>query len=172
MNFQSSAEKEYGLLRLYAAKLSFLPAPSRKIADGCRFRHQNFFNSKDMRLIYDDQIGAVAPDFEADTTEGASISMTGWKQLGNAVLPPKDFTRFAHRTGTTARLKPEFDKRGVKLIAQRRPVDRHAKWGETSRKLRLCAELPDDRRHRAQGRGFTTSARRHLRRRRQPYRRR
>ncbi|MGY4217632.1 alkyl hydroperoxide reductase subunit AhpC [Bradyrhizobium sp. USDA 4522] len=79
------------------------------------------------------QIGAVAPDFEAETTEG-KIKFHDW--IGNswALLfsHPKDFTPVCTtELGALARLKPEFDKRGVKLMGLSvDPVDRHAKWSD------------------------------------------
>jgi thioredoxin-dependent peroxiredoxin len=77
------------------------------------------------------QINDTAPDFEADTTEGR-IRFHDWIGDSWAVLfsHPKDFTPVCTtELGYMARIKPEFDKRGVKIIGLSvDPVDRHAGW--------------------------------------------
>src|SRR5687768_13357627 len=78
-------------------------------------------------------IGDQAPDFEADTTTGR-VRFHDWLGEAWGVLfsHPKDFTPVCTtELGYMARLKPEFDKRGVKVIGLSvDPVDRHAGWAK------------------------------------------
>ena len=79
------------------------------------------------------RINDEAPDFTTDTTEG-SISFHDWIGDGWALLfsHPKDFTPVCTtELGTLAKLKPEFDRRGVKLIGiSVDGVSDHEKWSK------------------------------------------
>ena len=77
------------------------------------------------------QIGDTAPDFEADTTEGR-INFHDWIGDSWAVLfsHPRDFTPVCTtELGYMASIKPEFDKRGVKIIGiSVDPVENNDGW--------------------------------------------
>ena len=77
------------------------------------------------------QLGDTAPDFEAETTEG-TIHFHDWIGDSWAVLfsHPKDFTPVCTtELGYMAQIKPEFDRRGVKIIGLSvDPTGDHERW--------------------------------------------
>ena len=79
------------------------------------------------------QLGDEAPDFTAETTEG-TISFHDWIGDGWCLLfsHPKDFTPVCTtELGYVAKLKPEFDKRNVKVLGLSiDPVEDHHAWAK------------------------------------------
>ena len=79
------------------------------------------------------QIGDIAPDFTAQSTQG-EIHFHDWIAGSWCVLfsHPKNFTPVCTtELGYTAKLKPEFDRRGVKVVGLScDPIDAHQKWAQ------------------------------------------
>ncbi|TCR68289.1 peroxiredoxin [Bosea sp. BK604] len=88
------------------------------------------------------QIGSSAPDFEAETTEGR-IRFHDWIGDSWCVLfsHPKNFTPVCTtELGYMARIKPEFDRRGVKIIGfSVDRVENHGRWAEDIRETQGAA---------------------------------
>src|SRR5688572_17515021 len=92
------------------------------------------------------RLGDTAPDFEAETTEG-KVRFHEWlgDSWGILFSHPADFTPVCTtELGYMARVKPEFDKRGVKIIAVSvDPIEKHRGWiGDINETQRCTVNFP------------------------------
>lgn len=87
------------------------------------------------------RLGDLAPDFTAETTEG-TIRFHQWlgDKWGVLFSHPADFTPVCTtELGSVARLRPEFEKRNVKVIAiSADPLDSHIRWIDDINETQQC----------------------------------
>ncbi len=90
------------------------------------------------------KLGDTAPDFDAETTEGR-LRFHDWIDGSWCVFfsHPKDFTPVCTtELGYMARIKPEFDSRGVKVIGLSvDPIDSHGRWADDIRETQGTAPI-------------------------------
>ena len=114
-----------------------LQANQRRVADlvdqALSLRHVRALKKSIYTQTMSLQIGDTAPDFSAETTQGP-LNFHEWIDGSWCVFfsHPKNFTPVCTtELGYTAKLKPDFDQRGVKVIGLScDAVDAHHKWSK------------------------------------------
>jgi alkyl hydroperoxide reductase subunit AhpC len=98
-------------------------------------------NNKNRKQNMAIRLGDIAPDFTADTTEG-EVKFHHWLGEGWGVLfsHPADFTPVCTtELGTAAKLKSEFARRNVKVLAVSvDPLESHQKWIQDINETQAC----------------------------------